>query len=81
MGYFSITKSVAWSQSNRAYFSVTEDKTENRETHKHAAAADGCSKGWVENFKKGNAAFGDIHGCQTSGRKDFHPTIKNNPYS
>ncbi len=32
------------SQSNRACFSVTEDKTEGRKTHKQAATQGGCSE-------------------------------------
>ncbi len=55
-----MAKSVAWSQSNnRAYFPVTEDKTEDRKTHKHAATQGGCSEDLA---KGGNSEFGDVHG-------------------
>ena len=48
-------------------FSLTEDKSEGRMTHKQAATEDGCSKDLANHLKGGNSAFGDVHGVQTSG--------------
>lgn len=46
----------------RACFLVIKYKTEGRETHKQAAAEDGCSKGLVEHLKGGNAALYYVQG-------------------
>ncbi len=67
MEYSSMAKSVAWSQSNRACFSVTEDKTEGRKTYKQAATQDGCSEDLAKHLQGGNSEFGDVHGLQTTG--------------
>jgi len=67
VGCFSMAKSVTCSQPNRACFSLTEDKTEGRKTHKQAAAEGSCSKGLAKHLKGGNSAFGHVHGFQTSG--------------
>lgn len=42
-------------------FSVTEDKTEGRETQKWAATEGGCSKGLTEHLNRGNTVFDDVY--------------------
>ena len=53
---------VTGPQLSLSYFSLTEDKTEGRKTHKQAATEDGCSKDLAKHLKEGNPAFGDTHG-------------------
>lgn len=50
---------VTWTQPNWA--SHTDDKTEDRKSHKQAATEVKMAK-----HLKGNSAFGDVHGFQTS---------------
>ena len=55
---------VTWPQPNWACFSLTEDKTEGRKTHKQTRTQVGCSKGLAKHLKAGNSPFG---GFQASG--------------
>ncbi len=50
-----MAKSVAWSQSNLACFSVTEDKTEGRKTLKQAATQGGCSEDLAKHLQGGSS--------------------------
>ena len=59
-----MANSVSWPQLNWACFSLTEDKTEGRETHRQAATEGGCSKDLTKHLKGGNSAFADIYELQ-----------------
>lgn len=50
--------SKACRASNRACFLVSEDKTEDRMTHKEAASEESCSKCLAKHLKGGKSAFG-----------------------
>ena len=62
MEYSSVDKSGAWSQTNRSYLSVTEDKTEQK-TERTTNWSDGQEK----HLLRGNSESGNVHGVQTSG--------------
>lgn len=63
--YSSVAMSVIWSHPNWAC-SVSEGKSECRQTHKQAALEGDFCNGITEHFKKGNTAFGDIYGFNHS---------------
>lgn len=78
--YSSMAKSVTWSQSNRAWFSVTEDKTEGLKDPQTSS-----NSRWLQ-WRPGKASPGRklrIWWCpwapdyrQSLTAKDFHPSIK-----
>ena len=49
----------------RAGFSLAEDKTEGRRTHKPAVTEGSCNKGLEKLLKGRNSAFGDVYDIQT----------------
>lgn len=53
-------KEKKWPSQSRDLFSVTEDKTESRKSHKQAA-----SEGRRGRRGRGNTGFIDVHGFQT----------------
>lgn len=78
--YSSMAKSVTWSQSNRAWFSVTEDKTEGLKDPQTSS-----NSRWLQ-WRPGKASPGRklrIWWCpwapdyrQSLTAKDFHPSIE-----
>lgn len=61
----SMSMSVIWSHPNRAC-SVSDGKSECRQTHKQAALEGEGHSGITEHFKKGNTAVGDVYGFNHS---------------
>lgn len=71
-----MANSVTWLQTNWACVSFTEDITESRKTHKHAANTHGCNRRLAKYVKEGKHLIMSARSRPPTA-EDLHP---NNPY-